>query len=451
MAAAIIAPEILPRAIHRIPVEIFQEIFIWCIEFDTVTALDLTHVCRLWRATAHSGQTWKIWCRIDVNLSSSRTMEKVNYCLHFWTRRPASAVAVLHITIGRRIRDRAPPQTDVPALVSLLGQFGTHWTSLSFSSSYQDGTRFLEELNSRSIPVLESLHLEGFHWSYSNIRLVANLLIKSPLLKTVDLQGKDTGIVNFTPLPSNITLPRVTRFRAEGMGSTPVLNVLSLPAATVLQLVGVTDRGVTRLLMDSPKAREVSARNMAYKQGQIHLPPLFLRNKTITSLELSCRSLKWFSKSGFAALRSLVVSSTHTQFPAIGAALQATYKIARPPLTSLRLVGLDVSDLAFTRSVRCDLLSLERLEFVNCRFSRHTVQTLTNRKVLLSLSWIVIERCPTLNTSATLQIIEARHSVSACAGRNLNGQVVFDATQAPKQEEVDELESFAMTVKVLEA
>ncbi|KDQ14176.1 hypothetical protein BOTBODRAFT_32962 [Botryobasidium botryosum FD-172 SS1] len=446
------------RACERLPLEVLQDIFFLCVEANGTNALILSLVSRKWRATAYcQWAAWRMWSRVDANLASSSAVEKIAHSLVLWsTPRPLPDSALLHVTIARNPpTSYAPPNVptiDMVALISLVQAFSTRWLSFYISSNLHDAHAFFRALplNPHPTPRLESLHIEGFCWTQSSIHEIASILRASPLLKSVYLGGATSKKAR-APLTTTIVLPNVIHFCTKGAGAASLLEKILLPECAELAIHGTYDNILNRLLAASPKVQRAVIDHLVYREnnGPFVIPTSI--SNTIKTLEIFSPCLTWLRHHGFPNLQSLTIHTGAKVHPYIGAALQRSFKLMRPPLLSLSLEKVNMSDYVTNQILEYELPRLETLEVVQCTFSHLTLETLRNPHALRFLSRLVINRCAPISPSEILEVLASRRVTSTRRNGGLSGEIVFAAADAPSQMETDTIEVIRSDIVLLKS
>ncbi|KAG5649698.1 hypothetical protein H0H81_002438 [Sphagnurus paluster] len=227
------APPIL-----RLPTELLQIIFLWCLPSRnsdrkiTEAPLLLAHVCSTWRTLSLA--TPELWASLHIHaafLQRPRRAELSSYkkALGIWLWR--SGTRPLSISL---IEEQSNFLVMVPYMLHDLREFSPRWKHLSLQLS-EDGFLHLPDLTAAQVPLLESIviHASG---SRPIIRGVAKPFLTTPSLRTVSLHNIDPTEIYHLPLTwGSLTSLSITSQLSKplGMSTAQALRLIRMcPALT---------------------------------------------------------------------------------------------------------------------------------------------------------------------------------------------------------------------------
>ena len=178
--------------ILNLPVDILETIFIDSIysclsrrkSTDTPTltnAMDLTHVCHLWRGIAIS--TPQLWATIRVDSADSKGDVKL---FELWLQRSAGASGnyPLVLTINQEREGSRPPEC-LGRIISLAIAEHRRWKKINLCL-YRDSQAFFAPLfEVTSLPILRGFKVNVVCWHLEVARNLTRILCSSPVLESV--------------------------------------------------------------------------------------------------------------------------------------------------------------------------------------------------------------------------------------------------------------------------
>ncbi|KAJ7447138.1 hypothetical protein B0H11DRAFT_2083460 [Mycena galericulata] len=188
---------------RRLPEDVVAEIFTHALPFNRNSILSgveapllLCHICRAWRGLALA--TPQLWATLHIVTSSYSTREKleqVNAAARIWLSRSGALPLSISVVISRSSR----LDYDISTLLKTVILFSRRWKNMRFKCFGHHSFLPFANLSPHDVPLLETIHVEGFHALSSPTDWNTMSFLDTPRLHNVSL--KTVARIFLFPLP----------------------------------------------------------------------------------------------------------------------------------------------------------------------------------------------------------------------------------------------------------
>ncbi|KAJ7724954.1 hypothetical protein DFH07DRAFT_854492 [Mycena maculata] len=157
----------LVSPIRRLPADVMQEIFVACLPSGQNSVMSeqdapllLCHICNAWRSLALS--TPRLWASLHIVLPSMDEMPSINETVNGWLSRSGILPLSISVAAPRRF------EYDLSTLLQTLIGFSPRWNHIRFNLPTYNSFSPLASLSPADVPILQTLVLKGFNWTYDS-------------------------------------------------------------------------------------------------------------------------------------------------------------------------------------------------------------------------------------------------------------------------------------------